>query len=352
MAASYRISAVEEFNFAKPDEWPRWIRRFERFKQASGLSDKKEEVQVSTLVYSLGDQAEDILLSFKLSDEELKKYGTVKGKFENYFVKRRNVVYERTKLNRRSQRENETVDEYITDLYHLAEHCGYGTLHDELPRDRILVGIKDYELSEKLQLESDLTLDSCITQAQQSEAVNSQQHVIRGDRKDKILVDAVKSHRRGPPTKKPTGSGPRQTSCSRCGRSPLHGRQQCPSNQAICHKCHKKGHFKHCCRSKGGLREVKQNTDSDDSEKEFLGAVSADAVNTTKPWTITLKLNGRNVEFKVDTGADVTVIPESIYNPEEDGELECTGIPLNGPTGEKLDVCGRFTGHLESKDQK
>ena len=205
----------------------------------------------------------------------------MKGKFENYFVKRRNVVYERAKFNRRSQRENE-----------------------------------------------------------------SQQAVIRADRKDKILVTVVKSHRKEPPTKKPTGSGPRQTSCSRCRRSPPQGRQQCPANQAICHKCHKKGNFKHCCRSKGGLREVKQNTDSDDSEKEFLSAVSADVVNTTKLWTITLRLNGRNVEFKVDTRS------RRHGDSREhlvDGELEHTGIPLNGPTGEKLDVCGRFTGHLESK---
>ena len=71
MAASYRIPAVEKFDFAKPDEWPRWIRRFERFRQASELVNKSEETQVSTLVYSLGDKAEDVLASFNLKKEEL-----------------------------------------------------------------------------------------------------------------------------------------------------------------------------------------------------------------------------------------------------------------------------------------
>ena len=28
------------------------------------------------------------------------------------------------------------VDEFVTDLYRLAEHCEYGILHDELVRDR------------------------------------------------------------------------------------------------------------------------------------------------------------------------------------------------------------------------
>jgi hypothetical protein len=105
MAASYRIPAVEKFDFAKPEEWPRWIRRFERFRQASDLATKSEEAQISTLVYSMGDKAEDILTSFNLKDDELKVYATVKGKFENYFVKRRNTIYERARFNRRSQGE-------------------------------------------------------------------------------------------------------------------------------------------------------------------------------------------------------------------------------------------------------
>ena len=48
MDVSYRIPAVEKFDFAKPEEWSHWIRRFERFRQASVLVSKLEEVQVST----------------------------------------------------------------------------------------------------------------------------------------------------------------------------------------------------------------------------------------------------------------------------------------------------------------
>ena len=123
--ASYRIPAIENFTFAK---WPRWIRRFERFRQASDLASKSQEVQISTLVYSMGDKAEDILQSFSLSEENAKKYDVVKAKFEEHFVKRRNTIYERARFNRRKQEHSETVDEFITDLYRLArtastEHC-------------------------------------------------------------------------------------------------------------------------------------------------------------------------------------------------------------------------------------
>ena len=66
-------------------------------------------------------------------------YMTVRGKFESFFMKRRNIVYEWCKFNRRCQEEGESAP----DLYALAEHCGYGDLRDELIQDRLVVGIRD-----------------------------------------------------------------------------------------------------------------------------------------------------------------------------------------------------------------
>ena len=88
IAASYQISQPESFDFANPEEWPKWLWRFERFRQASGLTEKSEEAQVNTLMYCMGDRADDILRSFKLSEEDSKKYEVVKNKFNSHFVKR------------------------------------------------------------------------------------------------------------------------------------------------------------------------------------------------------------------------------------------------------------------------
>ena len=128
MTATYQISQPEPFDFASPEEWPKWLRRFERFRQASGLTDKSEEAQVNTLIYCKGDRADDILRSFKLSAEDAKKYQVVKDEFEGHFVKRRNVISERAKFNSRKQEPGEPVDAFITALYALAEHCNYGTV--------------------------------------------------------------------------------------------------------------------------------------------------------------------------------------------------------------------------------
>ena len=159
----YQVQPPEAFNFSRPEEWTKWSRRFERFRNASGLGDKSEEAQVNTLIYSMGDEADDILHSLNLTEDERKAYAVVKGKFDSHFIKRRNIIFERAKFNLRRQEEGEPVDTFITALYSLAEHCGFGALHDELIRDRIVVGIRDAGLSEKLQLDPDLTLDKAVS---------------------------------------------------------------------------------------------------------------------------------------------------------------------------------------------
>lgn len=113
---------------------------------------------MNTLIYSMSNEADDIVMSFGLITEEAKQYNMVKGKFEAHFVVKRNVIFERAKFNLRSQQDSESVDNFIPDLYCLAEYCKFGTLRDNLYGDRIMVGIKDNKLSEQLQLDSKLTL--------------------------------------------------------------------------------------------------------------------------------------------------------------------------------------------------
>ena len=58
--ASFQVSTPEKLNF-KPEDWERWIRRFERFRIASKLDKENAVAQENTLIYSMGDEADDIL---------------------------------------------------------------------------------------------------------------------------------------------------------------------------------------------------------------------------------------------------------------------------------------------------
>jgi hypothetical protein len=57
------------------------------------------------------------------------------------------LIFERAKFNKRKQEDSENVENFVTSLYTLSEHCGYNDLREEMIRDRIVVGIKDANLS-------------------------------------------------------------------------------------------------------------------------------------------------------------------------------------------------------------
>ena len=133
---------------------------------------------MNALLYAMGGESEDIFTSFIFVDDaDQNNYDRVKEKFDHYFIAKNNVIYERAKFNQRVQGQDEPVENFITDLYRLAEFCG--SLKDEMIRDRLFVGLKNDKLCEKLQMNSGLTLEQAVQQARQSENVRKQQGVIR-----------------------------------------------------------------------------------------------------------------------------------------------------------------------------
>ena len=360
--ANYQVPSLEKFSF-KPEDWTRWIRRFERFRKATGLDQKSGESQVNTLVYSMGEAADYIMISFGLTADDAKQYEQVKNRFESHFIVKRNIIFERAKFNLRSQQEGESVETFITDLHCLAEHCEFGVLKDELIRDRIVVGLKDKKLSEKLQLDSKLTLEKAVTQARQSETVKKQQDILQGTQPDppSANVDQILKKRgkggkgkdqkdKPPKNSKLAGKTP-ETKCTRCLGTP-HSKQECPAKDSKCNKCFKKGHWAKASKSqlKKKVEEVYSCPEVELEGEFFLGQLTeVDMVegNSKESWKAEVKLNEHAVKFKVDTGADVTVIPPITYHslvPKP--SLSKCDKTLMGPCKHKLCCLGSFRAKL------
>ena len=196
---------------------------------------------------------------------------------------KRNVVFERAKFNLKSQQDGESVDNFITDLYCLAEYCKFGTLRNDLIRDRIVVGIKDKKLSEQLQLDSKLTLEKAITKTRQSKTVKKQQTFLQETKSDpppanvdrlckgkgKDSKEDLKKKKKPPKSKH--GKIP-ETQCSRCLGQP-HPKKLCPARESKCKKCSKVGHWVKACRSAQldkRVGEVHFPGRHEEEEEEFL----------------------------------------------------------------------------------
>lgn len=170
----------ESFNFRQPSAWPTWKERFARYRLASKLHNDDEDVQVSSLIYCMGSEAEKIFRQFGLNAADQNRYNVVLQRFDEYFLPRRNVIHERSNFHRRDQKVGESIEEYTRELFELADLGNFPDKEATI-RDRLVLGVRDRELSQKMQLEQDLTLDNAIKLARQHELVSHQLMMQRED---------------------------------------------------------------------------------------------------------------------------------------------------------------------------
>ena len=170
------------------------------------MSEEQQKKQINTLLYCLGEESEAVLSSTNPSEDDLTDYAKILEKFNGFFKVRKNVIFERARFNRRNQLEGETAETYIMELYTLAESCEYKETKEEMIRDRLVVGIRDASLSERMQMESDLTLDRAKKLVRQREAVHEQQEILnKGPNTESKDLEEVRSYRAfGDKKRKPT----------------------------------------------------------------------------------------------------------------------------------------------------
>lgn len=89
----------------------------------SGIFNKPDVYKINVLLHVIGEESDEIMLQFSNTYTEFEDVLSV---FENYFILRRNVTFERINFKSKIQKPNEYIDSFITALYSLGEHCLYG----------------------------------------------------------------------------------------------------------------------------------------------------------------------------------------------------------------------------------
>lgn len=361
----------------------------------------------------MGEEAEKIYSTFTIvttpprngqnpPDPPLTTFDDVVKMFDRHFNPQVNVIHERAVFYQRSQHQGENVETYLRVLYDLAEHADFEN-KDSAIRDRLVVGLVDRELSEKLQLQATLTLKDAIQMARQHEQVKTQLQEQRHDIKG--TVDAVarrgvghrgRGHRGGnfsggrggasgggnhgqfrPFSGASRGQGQRRgrggsaptfnNSCSKCGRT--HDADSCPARGKKCRSCSKIGHFAAVCRSVRAVQveeDYEYDSSSDEGGLYVLGAVTKSGESEVpsthliekvgvqqncSPWLTTLRFSGQDMTFKIDTGADVTVMSTGDYQklvPQP--KLEPSTAQLTSPGG-ALKCEGQFDTDVVRRSQ-
>lgn len=218
----------------------------------------------------------------------------------------------------------------------LSEDAEFGDRKSQI-RDRLVVGILDKEISRKLQLEDSLTLDHAIATVRQAEQVKSDinNQLSLDQLQLNVVSNTSRSHRFGNKNYNNNamsynnntrhdntryaqgGTGAfKRNQCGRCDLQPAP--KSCPAYDAVCRSCKKKGHYSRCCQTR--TRAANELVDADNQDNQyFVDAIDAhtgpvNAIDKSQPWYTTVYINEEPFRFKLDTGADVTVMTKSEYN--------------------------------------
>ena len=105
--------------------------------------------------------------------------------------------------------------------------------------------------------------------------------------------------------------------------------EQCPAINITCHKCKRKGHFASQCFS----ITVKAVTDKVSLDSSFLDAMTSESQTS---WNTKLLLDKTGVNFKLDTGAEVTAVTEETFKLLRGIKLSKPSKSLHDPAKQSL----------------
>ena len=299
------------------------------------LCEKSEEYKCKMLLCYSGDRGLELFNSWTLTAAEQKKLLHYWQNFETYVKPQANQIMARYKLYCLKQN-SQSVDIWLTSASELATESGYTiNIRDEMLRDHIVFATNSEMVRTKcLEVGDDLTLDQARkfaltyehTQRQLKEMgstqpphdVHSVKHVQRFPNK-KRHGKPGKHHAGNPPHNNPSATTPSKSTnkCLNCGgkRHPL---DHCPAKAATCFKCGRNGHYANLCL--GGKKPSINTINETDDASTYLLSLDATCNSVTFPKPVVnasvqplTAPHSTNIPFKVDTGADVSILSKPDY---------------------------------------
>ena len=250
-----RAPAAMQFDVSNVAEaWRKREMQFETYFDATEVGKKAKKTQAAILLTIAGAEALDIFQTFAFGEGESKEdVETILKKFREYCQPRKNVVFERYRFSMRNQEEGELIYHWVTDLKTRAATCEFGEQRDLLIRDKIVFGVRDERVKERLLREASLTLveaqsicraaETSKYQVQEmaNEASPLEVHVMRTGKQSQHTP----AGRNKPSRPEDKQQGYKAATCRYCGET--HPPRRCPASGKTCARCHRRNHLAKVC---------------------------------------------------------------------------------------------------------
>ena len=356
--------------------WEFFSQQWSDYEIATGLNGKSENIRLATLRSVMGRDCLQTLLNLQLSEGDQSKVDKCLEALEEYYKPKRNVVYERYVFNSCIQEAEENVNSFVARLRKLAVPCAFGTLTDELIRDRLVIGSSDKSVKARLLREKDLDLNKAIQTCKASEAASMQLKKMQEEKKHNTEGEEVKkveARKRqqqawwnkkssvSERSSKPDGRKEETSTskCKYCGRNQRHqSKTDSPAYGKICNKCQRKHHFASVCLSSRRVYQV-ESTEESSSEENVFKVENISLVQTkAKQWFANIEFLSSDKEkhktplsCQLDTGATCNVISRndlSAILQVGEPELKASNVKLKlfgGSTMKPLGECNLTVEH-------
>ncbi|KAB0797432.1 hypothetical protein PPYR_08426 [Photinus pyralis] len=325
------------------ENWRKFRQNFEIYLKASDKSTKDDETKIAIQLNIIGEDAVEVYNTFTLSETDMVSFPAVLKAFDDHCSPKKNIVFERFKFFSRVQQEGEGFDQFLTDIKKLSKSCEFGLLSDEMVRDRIVLGIYDKVMQERLLRVEDLDLAKAVNLCRAAEISKSQARNLQGA---SVEVEVIKKKSANRNYKSVSKTSSERFECRRC--QTVHGVRECPAFGRSCNKCGQLNHFAVSCQVKNV--KVLQEQDEQSDELEFtINSIGVRNQNkkvlSIKSWFQNVNVGDHHVPIKfikLDTGADVNVLSRKMLSevgvPES--QLQNTNIILEAFGGTVLKSLG------------
>ena len=216
-----------EFDSSRED-WTSYSERLEQYFHANDVDspEKQRAILLSVCGASTYQLIWDLVAPAKPTS---KSFDELVKLVKDHHQPPPSFIVQRFNFNMRSQQEGESVSTFVAGLRRLSEHCKFEETLDDMLRDRLVCGVRDKRLQQRLLTKPDLTFKKAMELCQAIEAAERNAKDLQARQPPKtatVLALNKPTKSRRPPAAAVT------TKCYRCGGQ--HPAKDCSFKDAEC----------------------------------------------------------------------------------------------------------------------
>lgn len=297
------------------------------------LNEVKEEKKVPLLLTKITSQVLEVLNCLCTPKKVTTfSFAELCQKLRDKYTPKKATAIERATFRNRNQLPTETIEEYVLQLRKLGGKCAFKDLEDQI-KEKLIDGVYSkliqFELLKSCTTEMSLedtiivarTVEGALIQTKHKESSVTEMFYYQQGQKMERGNNSKYRNKASKVNKTLTNNNNRESKCFCCGAN-NHYKKECRLIKKYCSECGQQGHiYKMCMRNKTTQKIYSVSEDTKSSDEQEVEAETSAAqmfneyemysVNVSKvpPLYITLNIEGKTLDFQLDTGSDVTVIP-------------------------------------------